>query len=189
MDLILRTAQNFEECTQVTLAALERLAAPIAGAIELLTDSLFNSGKILVLGDASAAADAGQFAALLAGRFEMDRPPLPAVALPGPWPQGPDAAVQALRALGHPGDVLLLIANDEPSRHLLDAIEVAQALELRVVAVTGGAGNALESQLAPLDIHVGVPSERRARAQEVQRLVLHCLCDGIDCLFLGVEDQ
>lgn len=189
MDLIQRTAQNFEECSQVTLNALERLAAPIAGAIELLTDSLFHNGKILVLGDASAVADAYHFAALLNGRFEMDRPPLPVMALPGPWPQGPDAAVQALRALGHPGDVLLLIANEEPSRHLLEAIEAAQEREMRVVALTGVAGNAVESRLAPLDIHVGVPTERRARAQEVQRLVLHCLCDGIDCLFLGVEDQ
>lgn len=189
MDLIQRTAQNFEECSQVTLASLEKLAAPVAGAIELLTDSLFNNGKILVIGDGSAAADASQFAALLAGRFEMDRPPLPAVALPGPWPQGADAAVQALRALGHPGDVLLLIANEEPSRALLEAMEAAQERDMRVVALTGGAGHALEPQLAPLDIHIGVPTERRARIQEVQRLVLHCLCDGIDCLFLGVEDQ
>lgn len=189
MDLIQRTVQNFEDCAHLTLAALERLAAPVAGAVEMLTESLFNNGKILVLGDASAAADASHFAALLAGRFEMDRPPLPALALPGPWPQGPEAAVQALRALGHPGDVLLLIANDDPSRQLREALEAAQALEMRVVALTGGAGNAVESLLAPLDIHIGVPSERRARAQEVQRLVLHCLCDGIDCLFLGVEDQ
>ncbi|HCX33588.1 MAG TPA: phosphoheptose isomerase, partial [Rhodocyclaceae bacterium] len=26
-----------------------------------------------------------------------------------------------------------------------------------------------------------------ARVQEVHVLVLHCLCDGIDCLLLGVE--
>ena len=40
----------------------------------------------------------------------------------------------------------------------------------------------------PDDIHLCVPADRTARIQEVHLLTLHCLCDGIDCLFLGVEE-
>ena len=32
------------------------------------------------------------------------------------------------------------------------------------------------------------PTDRTARIQEVHLLTLHCLCDGIDCLLLGVEE-
>jgi len=37
------------------------------------------------------------------------------------------------------------------------------------------------------DIHLGVPHDNAARVQEVYILILHCLCDAIDCLLLGVE--
>jgi len=41
--------------------------------------------------------------------------------------------------------------------------------------------------LGPEDVHVCVPHERTMRIQEVHLLTLHCLCDAIDCLLLGVE--
>jgi D-sedoheptulose 7-phosphate isomerase len=37
------------------------------------------------------------------------------------------------------------------------------------------------------DIHICVPAQSTARIQEVHLLTLHCLCDAIDCLLLGVE--
>ena len=37
------------------------------------------------------------------------------------------------------------------------------------------------------DIHLCVPADRTARIQETHLLVIHCLCDGIDALLLGVE--
>jgi len=33
-----------------------------------------------------------------------------------------------------------------------------------------------------------VPAERTTRIQETHLLAIHCLCDGIDCLLLGVEE-
>jgi D-sedoheptulose 7-phosphate isomerase len=41
--------------------------------------------------------------------------------------------------------------------------------------------------LGPRDVHICVPATSTARIQEVHLLSLHCLCDGIDCLLLGVE--
>jgi D-sedoheptulose 7-phosphate isomerase len=35
---------------------------------------------------------------------------------------------------------------------------------------------------------VCVPHERAARIREVQHLVLHCLCDGIDTQLLGEQE-
>jgi D-sedoheptulose 7-phosphate isomerase len=55
------------------------------------------------------------------------------------------------------------------------------------VALTGQTGGQIAAMLEPGDIHVCVPATNTARIQEVHILTLHCLCDAIDCLLLGVE--
>ena len=54
--------------------------------------------------------------------------------------------------------------------------------------LTGKNGGEITGLLKPTDVHICVPSDRTARIQEVHLVVLHCLCDGIDCLLLGVEE-
>ena len=46
-----------------------------------MTDCLLADGKILACGNGGSAADAQHFAAELVGRFERERPELPAIAL------------------------------------------------------------------------------------------------------------
>lgn len=196
MDLIQRIAGNFEQNAKTTLEALELVAAPTAAAVEILTACLLNSGKILVCGNGTSALDATAFAAMLTDRFELERPPLAAVALGGTLADdancsapGRPSPAKHLSALGHPGDALLLICSDNDSATLVAAIEAAHEREIRVVALTGSDGGKVGACLAPEDIQICIPSDRLARTQETHRLVLNCLCDGIDCLLLGVEDQ
>ena len=73
MDLIARVAENFEDSARTKLEAVDLLAAPVAAAIETLTQSLLNGGKILACGNGGSAADAQHFAAELVGRFEAER--------------------------------------------------------------------------------------------------------------------
>ena len=56
-----------------------------------------------------------------------------------------------------------------------------------VIALTGKGGGQVGELLRASDIHLCVPSDSTARIQEVHLLVIHCLCDAIDCLLLGVE--
>jgi D-sedoheptulose 7-phosphate isomerase len=58
---------------------------------------------------------------------------------------------------------------------------------MTVVALTGGHGGQIGEMLGDNDIHLCVPADRPARIQETHLLVIHCLCDGIDALLLGVE--
>jgi len=81
MDLISRISQHFADSAQTKLDAREMLAAPLAGATELMVGALVNNGKILACGNGGSAADAQHFAAELVGRFEMERQGLAAVAL------------------------------------------------------------------------------------------------------------
>lgn len=197
MDLIDRISRQFEDSAQTKLGAIEWMAAPIAQAIEAMTSSLINNGKVLACGNGGSAADAQHFAAELVNRFEMERPPLAAVALTT------DSSIltsigndydfvqifsKQVRALGQPGDILLAISTSGNSPNVIDAIAAAHEREMRVIALTGKGGGKIGELLSPEDIHLYVPSDRTARIQEVHLLVLHCLCDGIDCLLLGVED-
>ncbi len=92
-----------------------------------------------------------------------------------------------VRALGNAGDVLLAISTSGNSKNVIAAIRDAQDCEMRVVALTGRNGGRIGELIRPTDIHICVPAESTARIQEVHLLTLHCLCDAIDCLLLGVE--
>lgn len=198
MDLIARISRQFEDSARARLDALELLAAPIAGAVEIITASLLDNGRILVCGGSGSAGDARRFAAQLVNGFELERPPLAALALSAdastlaPIAGDLDPAgifSRQIQALGQPGDVLVAISTSGHSARVIDAIAAARERDMRVIALTGNDGGRIGELLGADDIHLCAPAERTARIQELHLLILHCLCDGIDCLLLGVEDS
>lgn len=197
MDLISRISEHFQDSAQLKLDAVESLAAPIAEAAELMVGCLLSNGKILACGNGGSASDAQHLAAELVGRFEMERQGLAAIALTTDTSiltaiandYGFKAVFEKqVRALGQSGDVLLAISTSGNSANIIAAIHAAHDNELRVVAMTGKGGGAIAGLLRDTDVHICVPSDRTARIQEVHLLTIHCLCDGIDCLLLGVEE-
>ena len=197
MDLISRISQQFSDSAHTKLDAIEMLAAPIAGAVEVMVGSLVGNGRILACGNGGSAADAQHFAAELVGRFEMERQGLAAIALTTDTSimtaVANDYGFKAIferqvRALGQPGDVLLAISTSGNSPNVIEAIQAAQDNDLRVVALTGKGGGEIGQILHDSDVHICVPSDRTARIQEVHLLTIHCLCDAIDCMLLGVDE-
>lgn len=197
MDLISRIGQHFEDSARTKLEALELLAAPIAGAVETMVGALVNNGRILACGNGGSAGDAQHFAAELVGRFEAERQGLASIALTtdtsiitavGNDYSFEQVFARQVRALGQPGDVLLAISTSGNSGNVIAAIHAAHEHDMRVVALTGRGGGRIGEMLRDDDIHICVPSERTARIQETHLLAIHCLCDGIDCLLLGVEE-
>ena len=158
---------------------------------------LLGNGKILACGNGGSAADAQHFAAELVGRFEVERQGLGAIALTTDSSimtavandYGYNAVFERqVRALGQPDDVLLAISTSGNSPSIVEAIRAAHENGLRVVALTGKGGGQIGEMLRDGDVHICVPSARTARIQEVHLLTVHCLCDAIDCLLLGVEE-
>jgi len=196
MDLIARVTKHFEDSAHTKLNAIEMMAAPIAAAIETLTGCLINGGKILACGNGGSAGDAQHFAAELIGRFEAERQELAAIALTTDssilTAVGNDYGFdyifsRQVRGLGHAGDVLLAISTSGNSANVVEAIKAAHDADMHVVALTGKGGGLIGEMLRDDDIHLCVPADRTARIQETHLLVIHCLCDGIDALLLGVE--
>ncbi|AHB75695.1 MULTISPECIES: phosphoheptose isomerase [Pandoraea] len=191
-----RIQQHFTDSVATKLAARDALADPIAAAADLMVEALSNGNKILACGNGGSAADCQHFAAELVGRFERERPELPAIALTT------DSSIltavgndynfdvifsKQVRALGHEGDVLLAITTSGNSGNVLAAIEAAHQRGMHVIALTGKGGGKVSDALGELDVHICVPADRTARIQEVHLLTIHCLCDLIDSALLGDE--
>jgi len=194
--LTARVAAHFAEAAKLEQAASQSLAAPIARAVALMADALRAGGKILACGNGGSAADAQHFAAELVNRFEIERPPLAALALTTDSSTLTSIAndysfqqvfAKQLRALGRRGDALLAISTSGNSANVIEAIGAARELGLRVVALTGNGGGKIAPLIGRDDVHVCVPHKSTARVQEVHLLVLHCLCDAIDFQLFGAK--
>src|SRR5208283_3118019 len=149
MDTTRRIRAHFADSAQLKLAAVDELTPHIARAASLMTDSLLASGKILACGNGGSASDAQHFAAEMVGRFERERPELPAISL------ATDTSIltalandydfaqvfaKQVRALGAAGDVLLAISTSGNSGNVIAAVDAAHERDMRIVALTGKGG-------------------------------------------------
>ncbi|MCU0937457.1 MAG: phosphoheptose isomerase [Gammaproteobacteria bacterium] len=196
MDLVGRVRQLFQESVATKMEAVEVVAPAIARAAELVTAQFLAERKVFACGNGGSAADAQHFASELVNRFERDRSGLPAIALTTDAStvtsiandyQFAEVFARQVRALGHPGDVLVAISTSGQSRNVLAAIEAAHERELYVILLTGRDGGGASALLRPVDVEIRVPSASTARIQEVHILALHCLCDLVDRQLLGAE--
>jgi len=191
-----RIGALFAESAQLKVCAGPLLAAPLARAAALMAGTLRAGGKILACGNGGSAADAQHFAAELVNRFEIERPPLSALALTTDSSNLTSIAndyayeqvfEKQLRALGRAGDVLLAITTSGNSPSVLAAVRAAREMAIATVALTGRGGGQIAALLRGEDVHVSVPHANTARIQEVHLLALHCLCDAIDYQLFGAQ--
>jgi D-sedoheptulose 7-phosphate isomerase len=192
-----RIQQQFFDSADLKYAAAETLTRPIAQAVQAILGAITSGGKVLACGNGGSAGDAQHFAAEFVGRFERERPGLPAISL------ATDTSIitavandyaydqvfsKQVQALGSPGDVLLAISTSGNSASILKAIDVAHEKDMTVIALTGKGGGQTGERLSETDVHICVPHQRTARIQEVHLLVIHCLCDAVDLQLLGEND-
>ena len=184
-----RTAQHFLDNIKVQQVAAKELPVTVAIAILAMVECLNSGGKIMACGNGGSAADAQHFAAELMGRFERERRELAAVALTTDTSiltaVGNDYSYdqvfsKQVRGLGKSGDILLAITTSGNSKNVIKAVEAAQAMGIKVVALSGNGGGQLNNVLGANDLLLAAPSSRTARIQETHLVLLHALCDGID---------
>ena len=194
MDHIAHVRSHFQDAIALKQRMSETLAPAIAGAGEALAAALARGNKALACGNGGSAADCQHFAAELVGRFERERPGLPAVALTVDTSAltaiandyGYDAVFsRQVEALGREGDVLLALSTSGNSRNVIEAMKAARSRGMAVIALTGRDGGAMAKMLGPGDHHLNVAHPRTMRIQEVHILALHCLCDIVDNVLHG----
>ncbi|MFT6188395.1 MAG: D-sedoheptulose 7-phosphate isomerase [Oleispira sp.] len=191
-----RLLQHFNASIETKAQAAELLPPYIEHAAGMMVASLVSGGKILSCGNGGSAGDAQHFSSEMLNRFERERPSLPAIALTTDTSTLTSIAndysynevfSKQIRALGNEGDILLAISTSGGSKNVIEAIKAAHDRDMQVVALTGKDGGNMAALLTENDIEIRVPSEVTARIQEVHLLVIHCLCDLIDCSLFGEE--
>ncbi len=194
MDFVERIKEHFNQSINTKLAALDVLPEPIAKAGQLMVDAIQSGNKILACGNGGSAADAQHFSAELLNRFERERPALAAMTLTVDGStltsiandySYEDVFAKQVRGLGREGDVLLAISTSGQSASVNNAINDAQKLGMKVIALTGKSGGDLAGLMSEQDVELRVPGEVTARIQETHILLVHCLCDFIDEALYG----
>jgi D-sedoheptulose 7-phosphate isomerase len=191
-----RILGHFHASAQTKLDAAASLAPAIMQAAQMVVQCLTQGGKVLACGNGGSAADSQHFASEMVNRFEQERPGLAAIALTTDTSTLTSIAndyayeqvfARQIKALGLPGDVLLAISTSGNSPSVLEAVNAAHARGMNVIALTGHSGGRLAQLIRDGDIIICVPAESTARIQEVHLLTIHCLCDAVDSVLLGVE--
>ena len=169
-----------------TLAATAALAPKLEKAASALIAAYRRGNKILSFGNGGSACDAQNFADELVGRFERNRPPLPALALTTNSSDltsiandfGYEAVfARQLEAHAKPGDVAVAISTSGDSPNVLRAAESAKRLGLLTIGLTGERGGKLKGLC---DICVNIPSKNVARVQEAHIAVIQIWCGLIE---------
>lgn len=147
--------------------------------------------KVMIVGNGGSAADAQHFAAELVSRFNFDRPPLSAIALTTDTSIltaiGNDYGYRnvfsrQVQANGRAGDVFFAISTSGNSENVLHAMEVAKAMGIVVVGLTGGTGGAMK---ALCDFCICAPSLSTPRIQECHLIIEHTICAVIEERIFG----
>jgi D-sedoheptulose 7-phosphate isomerase len=192
-----RILGHFQASAQTKLDAAEALAPAIEQAARHMVHCLTQGGKILACGNGGSAADAQHFASLMINRFEQERPGLAAIALTTDTSTLTSIAndstydqvfARQVKVLGQPGDILLAISTSGNSPSVVQAVAAAHTRSMPVIALTGHSGGVLAEQMQDDDVFLCVSAESSARIQEVHLLAIHCLCDAVDSVLLGVEE-
>lgn len=89
---------------------------------------------------------------------------------------------QQLFGYGSEGDIFLGISTSGNSENIINAAIVAKAMNMKVIALTGGDGGEL-ARLA--DVSVIVPETETFRIQELHLPIYHCWCQMLERYFFG----
>lgn len=159
-------------------ANLER----ILKAGEQMANCIASGHKILIFGNGGSAADAQHIAAEFVNRFQIERPPLAAIALTtdssvltsiGNDYHFDQVFAKQVLALGQPHDIAVGISTSGNSPNVIQGMAAARERGLFCLGLSGAGGT-----LASLcDICLGVDSKNTARIQETHITISHILCE------------
>jgi len=178
--------KSFQTGTDLRNQVAQDCSENVVDAAVLITQCLRSGGKVLFFGNGGSAADAQHLAAEFVGRFQIERRPLPAIALTT------DASIltavgndygfeqiftRQVQALGRPGDVAIGISTSGNSANVISAIKQAAQQDLKTIGLTGKDGGFLAKAV---DVSIIIASTNVARVQECHITIGHILCELVE---------
>lgn len=172
---------------EVTNAMLTTCIDDILIASEILIDAINNGNKVLWCGNGGSAADSQHMSTeLMGGLRNHDRPPIPSIALTTDssfltaWSNDTDFNTlfsRQIEAIGNSGDVLIAISTSGNSENIVEAVNMAKKMNIKIIILTGKNGGKLNGRG---DIVINIPSNDTQRIQEGHLLTEHILCEMLE---------
>jgi D-sedoheptulose 7-phosphate isomerase len=181
-----------KSCGTLMRATEDRdLIASITSIVDTVTRAFRAGGKVLIAGNGGSAADAQHIAGEFLSRLNIDRKPLPAVALTSDTSVltaiGNDYGFDSIferqvRGLGRPGDVLIAISTSGRSRNIIAALKAAREIGLITVGFTGSGTRAMATLC---DLCLSAPSDETPQIQQIHIVAAHAICSLVECELFG----
>ena len=132
MSLQARFQEAFTDSIELKRPCLAGLGPQVAAAAEMLAQVFKAGGKVLIFGNGGSAADAQHLAAEFVNRFQVERPPLAALALTTDTSiltavandyDFREVFAKQVRALGRPGDLAWGISTSGNSANVVAGLD------------------------------------------------------------------
>lgn len=147
--------------------------------------------KLVAFGNGGSAADAQHFVAELMGRFLVERPSMPAIALTtntsiltaiGNDYSYSDVFSRQVKGIVNEGDFVVGISTSGNSENVIKGIQAANDIGAYTLALTGRSGGKLKNFAKRT---IAVQSDLTPIIQEIQTSIIHMICMQLDELLLS----
>lgn len=175
----LRALSELAQSMSAQSATIQRIA-------ERYVEVLKHGGTLFFAGNGGSAADAQHLATEYVVRYDAERRPFSALALTTDTSlltaAGNDLGfgevfARQVRALGRPGDLLVLHSTSGNSENLVRAAEAARQRQVGTVGFLGKGGGALRAAVQDALV---VPSDVTSHIQEIHLAVQHIIVELVE---------
>jgi len=174
-------AADYRERLLATLAQID--VAQVARAIEWLEQARREGQAIFVAGNGGSAATASHFVCDMVKGASFGRPSrfritalhdsMPTMTAYSNDVSYADATVEQLRNFAQPGDIFMAISGSGNSPNVVRAMEYANSIGCRTLALTGRDGGRLGA-IAALNIQATEP--HMGRIEDAHHVICHMIC-------------
>jgi D-sedoheptulose 7-phosphate isomerase len=194
-DARIRSSVESAIATMELLRADAILLSTLSKIAQFLIYAFRQGNKILLFGNGGSANDAQHIATELVGRFNFDRPALPALSLAENLSSvtaiSNDLGFEQvfsrqIEALARPGDVAIAISTSGNSPNVLHGVATANRADIFTIGLTGRSGGKLRSLVKEC---ICVPSDDTPRIQECHTLIGHILSQIVEQELFGQKQS
>jgi D-sedoheptulose 7-phosphate isomerase len=173
-----------------TLSMVKDCYEEIEQTANIIINAFKNGNKLLICGNGGSASDAMHIAAEFVGKFyKIDRPGLPAIALPANTASttaiandfGYDLTFKrSVEAFGQNGDIFWGMSTSGNSKNIIEAISMAKTKGMPIISLTGETGGEM-GKIS--DITIKIKSKNTPIIQNAHITVSHIICELVESQF------
>jgi D-sedoheptulose 7-phosphate isomerase len=181
MESTMSFADHYRDHLLATIQTID--AAKVSQAIEWFRGARDQGKAIFVAGNGGSAATASHFVCDMIKGASLKKPTrfriqalhdnMPTLTAYSNDIHYHDAAAEQLKNFAAPGDIYMAISGSGNSPNVIRAMEYANSLGLRTLALTGRDGGKLGGMA---ELNIQVPEQHMGRIEDAHHIICHMIC-------------